>query len=50
MLTPVAWLAFGLAASSKLAAAQQAGSIVQVGNTQISAMMVRIRLPCSVLC
>jgi FlaG/FlaF family flagellin (archaellin) len=40
MFTPVAWLAFGLAASSKLAAAQRAGSIVQVGNTQVSAMMM----------
>ncbi|KAG0696896.1 putative copper radical oxidase [Suillus ampliporus] len=35
-----AWLAFGLAASVQLAAAQQAGSIVQVGNTQVSAMMM----------
>jgi hypothetical protein len=50
MFTPIAWLAFGLAASSKLAAAQQAGSITQVGNTQVSAMMVRNRLSCSVLC
>lgn len=33
------WLALGLAAA---VAAQQAGSIVQAGNTQVSAMMVRL--------
>lgn len=40
MLSPVAWLALGLAASSQLASAQKAGSFAQVGNTQVSAMMV----------
>lgn len=40
MFSPVAWLAFGLAASSRLASAQQAGSFAQVGNTQVSAMMM----------
>jgi hypothetical protein len=40
MFLPVAWLAFGLATSSYLASAQQAGSFSQVGSTQVSAMMV----------
>ncbi|KAJ8592539.1 putative copper radical oxidase [Rhizopogon salebrosus TDB-379] len=40
MFSPVAWLAFGLATSSYLASAQQAGSFSQVGSTQVSAMMM----------
>ncbi|KAG2123080.1 copper radical oxidase [Suillus clintonianus] len=40
MFLSVARLAFVLVASSSLASAQQAGSIVQIGNTQVSAMMM----------
>ncbi|KAH7908701.1 putative copper radical oxidase [Hygrophoropsis aurantiaca] len=38
MFSHLSWLALGLAA--ELASAQQPGSIVQVGNTQVSAMMM----------
>ena len=39
MFSSSPWLALGLAAA---VAAQQAGSIVQAGDTQVSAMMVRL--------
>lgn len=40
MLTPAAWLAASLLAPALPAYAQSAGSIVQAGNTLVSAMMV----------
>ncbi|KAF9218468.1 DUF1929-domain-containing protein, partial [Gyrodon lividus] len=40
MFSSLPWLALGLAATSELASAQQPGSIVQAGNTQVSAMMM----------
>ncbi|KAI6026543.1 glyoxal oxidase [Pisolithus microcarpus] len=40
MLPSLPWLAFGVATSSRLVYAQSAGSIAQVGNSLVSAMMM----------
>ena len=43
MLSPLPWLAFGLATT---VAAQDPGSIVEAGDTLVSAMMVRVYTSC----